>query len=84
MFDNRRQSVPQLFHDKIAIDKIVDAFRAAKAVDLKEMTAALKKQKEIRRLCEIFCLSRVENQDGAGSPAGGTVGRLVNTTAIAA
>lgn len=84
MFDTRKQSVPQLFLDKIAADKIVDGLKKLKSVNLKEMTAALKKQKELRRNCEMFCHMKKVNQDGDGSPAGGTVGRYINTEAIAA
>lgn len=84
MFDNRKQRVPDLFLEKIEIDKIVDAFKKSKIVPLVETTNALVKQKSLRNRCHIFCTSKIEDKDGGGTPAGGTVGRYVNTTAIAA
>lgn len=88
MFDNRKQRVPELFISKIEIDKIVDGFLKFKKVinfsDIAEIKSALQKQKEIRRNCEMFCHMKKINQDGDGSPAGGTVGRYLNTEAIAA
>lgn len=84
MFDNRKQKVPAVFIEKIEIDKIVDNLRKMKSVNLKEMTALLKKQRELRRMCEMFCHMHKVDQDGDGSPAGGIVGRYLNTTAIAA
>lgn len=87
MFDNRKQRVPQLFIDKINIDKVVDGIKKIKVLqfaDLKGISETLAKQKEIRRNCEMFCHMKKVNQDGDGSPAGGTVGRYLNTEAIAA
>jgi len=88
MFDNRKQNVPQLFIDKIDIDKVVDGFLKFKKVinfsDVPKIKSALTRQKEIRRNCEMFCHMKKVNQDGDGSPAGGTVGRYLNTEAIAA
>lgn len=84
MFDNRKQSVPKLFLDKIAIDKIIDPMKKSKIVSFSEMIPALKKQKELRRKCEIFCLSRQVEKDGGGTPAGGTVFKPKKLEAIAA
>lgn len=80
MFDNRKQRVPALFLEKIEIDKVVDESKKANVPDF----AAIKKQKELRNRCHIFCVSKVTEQDGGGTPAGGTVGRYVDTMAIAA
>lgn len=84
MFDNRKQSVPSIFLEKIAIDKVLDPMKKDKIVNLFEMISALKTQKELRRKCEIFCLMNKVDQDGDGSPAGGTVFKPRNLEAIAA
>lgn len=84
MFDSRKQSVPKLFLDKIEIDKIVDPMKKNKVVNFHEMIPAIKKQRELRRKCEIHCLMNKVDQDGDGSPAGGTVFKPKNLEAIAA
>lgn len=88
MFDNRKQRVPELFISKIEIDKVVDGFLKLKKVinfsDIAEIKSALQKQKEIRRNCEMFCHMKKVEKDGPGAPAGGTVGRYIDTEAIAA
>lgn len=87
MFDNRKQNVPQLFIDKINIDKTIDDLKKLKVINfysLKRISELIKKQKELRRNCEMFCHMKKINQDGDGSPAGGTVGRYLDTHAVAA
>jgi hypothetical protein len=84
MFDNRKQSVPKIFLEKIKVDKTVDSVRKNNVVIFHEARDALKKQRELRRKCEIFCLMNKVDQDGDGSPAGGTVFKPKNLEAIAA
>lgn len=87
MFDNRKQSVPKIFRDKIEIDKVIDAFKKIKVVtfeQVKEIQPSYKRQREIRRLCQMHCHMNKVDQDGDGSPAGGTVGRYLDTYAVAA
>lgn len=84
MFDNRKQRVPELFISKIEIDKHVDESKKYKVVELFSTAAMFKKQAEIRKNCHIFCVSKKEDKDGGGTPAGGTVGRYADTYAVAA
>lgn len=62
------QSIPKIFKDKVAIDKIVTPMIRAKVVNLKEAGEALKQQKTIRRLCEMHCRMNKVDQDGDGAP----------------
>jgi len=70
-FDTRKQNVPQLFVDKINIDKIVDEYKKDKIVSI-SAGQDYRKQKEIRRNCEMFVTTKKVDQDGGGTPAGGS------------
>lgn len=70
-FDNRKQNVPKLFIDKIEIDKKVDEHKKNKVLDISAVVD-YRKQKELRRNCEMFVTTKKVDQDGGGTPAGGS------------
>lgn len=70
-FDTRKQNVPSLFLDKIEIDKKVDELKKNKVVDISSVEE-YRKQKQLRRLCQIFVTSKQVDKDGPGTPAGGS------------
>lgn len=87
MFDNKRQSIPSIFIEKIEIDKVVDSFKKLKVIafsDLPLINEALKKQKDLRRRCQLALAIHKVDQNGPGGAGSGEVYTPFNTNAIAA
>lgn len=84
MFDNRKQSIPRVFMQKMEIDKTIDALKDASFVVLKDARESILEQRRLRKSCQIFCMMNKVTPESDGTPAGGSNWILPIRDAIAA
>lgn len=80
MFNNRKQSIPRVFMQKMDIDRKIDAARGGSVIILEDIL----EQRRLRRSCAIFCHMNKVTPESDGTPAGGTNWAPLVRDAIAA
>lgn len=68
MYDNRKQSIPRVFVQKMEIDKKIDTAKGSSVIVLEDIL----EQRRLRRSCAIFCHMSKVTPESDGTPAGGT------------
>lgn len=68
MFNNRKQSIPRVFMQKMDIDRKIDAAKGSSVIILEDIL----EQRRLRRSCAIFCQMNKVTPESDGTPAGGS------------